>query len=92
MDPLDPLTSLIGVIRYLRDVAEKVQQNREECRRLAAHANDVLRLVEIEIRNGASVDVLSRLEKLTRCVCLSIACLRQHCIGTELENQYSYWS
>jgi hypothetical protein len=63
---MDLLTPCIHVVRYLRDVAKSIQQNREECLRLADHADEVLGLIDTEIKNGASSDIPPRLKKLKR--------------------------
>jgi hypothetical protein len=64
MDPIGAITALLGVVNYLRTASDKIKQNREECHRLANHAEAILRLIEVEIRNGAPVDVIQRLTKV----------------------------
>jgi hypothetical protein len=65
MDPLSILSTLISVTKYLQGVSDKVQQNRDECQRLAIHARDVFAMIEVEIRDGyKKVEMLSQLEKL----------------------------
>jgi hypothetical protein len=66
MDPLGTISALFSIVKYLRDVADKVQQNREECKRLADHAEAVLALIETEVARGISADVAGRLGKLKR--------------------------
>ena len=66
MDPLSIVTTLYSVVKFLRDTADKVQQNRQECIRLADHAENVLVFIEDEVKRGVSEDVLARLSKLKR--------------------------
>lgn len=68
MDPLGIATTLVSLARHLGDVAEKVQQNREECRRLSKHAQEVAGLVDQEYKSGAPSDLQGRLAKLSECV------------------------
>ena len=67
MDPLSVVTTLISVTQYLITIAEKVQQNREECKRLAKHADDVVRLIQTECKDGVPSDLEARLVKLSKC-------------------------
>jgi hypothetical protein len=66
MDPLGILTCLVGVAQYIYNASETVQQNKEECRRLAIHANAVFRLIQSEIDRGVSPDLLEKLQHLKR--------------------------
>jgi hypothetical protein len=66
VDPVGIITTIIKVIGYIRTAADKIEQNREECRCLANHAEDVLGLIKGEVGGGASADVLGRLSKLKR--------------------------
>jgi hypothetical protein len=66
MDPLSALTTLTRAVNYLWELSEKVKQNREECQHLAAHAGEVLNLIEKDVENGNSSTVSLRLQKLTR--------------------------
>jgi hypothetical protein len=81
-DPIGIISTIISVIGYIRTAADKVEQNRDECIRLGDHAEDVLRLIKEEIKNGASIDVERRLLKLKRLVLQ----LRQHTV-----NFVHYW-
>jgi hypothetical protein len=68
MDPftVTVLSTLASVINYLYAASEKVQQNREECRRLATHTDVVLKLIKGEIDRGVSPALLERLHSLKR--------------------------
>ena len=66
MDPLSIVSNLYSVVKFLRETADKVQPNRHECLRLAYHAENVLVIIEDEVRRGVSEDMLARLSKLKR--------------------------
>ena len=68
MDPLGVVTTLISLTRYLITVAEKVQQNSEECKCLAKHADEVVQLIQSECKDGVPDDLEARLIKLSKCV------------------------
>ena len=52
MDPLSFVTVLVKVTGCLVEVVEKVQQNREECKRLAEHADEVVRFIHKKYNDG----------------------------------------
>ena len=66
MDPVGTLVSLVSAVNYLYEASEKVQQNKEECRRFAAHANDVFMMIQGEIDDGISPRLLEKLQRLKR--------------------------
>jgi hypothetical protein len=65
-DPVGIITTILAVIGYIRAAADKVEQNREQCYRLATHAEAVLALIKEETENVPSADVLKRLGKIKR--------------------------
>jgi hypothetical protein len=65
-DPVGIITAIFSIIGYIRNAADKVQQNREECRRLATHTEDVLTLIKEEIEKGISSEALKRLNQLQK--------------------------
>ena len=69
IDPLSVLTNLARAVKYLWDLSEKVHQNRDECQHLAANTDEVLKLIEEDLKIGASPTVyLRRVQKLTKLV------------------------
>lgn len=69
MDPISIVTNLIGLAQYLNEVAEQVQQNREECEAFTQHAQAVLELIQSECERGnIPRNLVQRLEKLERFV------------------------
>lgn len=66
MDPLGTLTSIFGLASALIAVVDKVQQNREECRRLATHVCKVALLIQGKCVHGLPQDVKMRLVNLSR--------------------------
>ena len=65
MDALAVVTTLVGVTRYLIEVVDKVQQNREECKRLAEHADEVVRFIHKNYKTGLPKDLELRLLNLS---------------------------
>lgn len=66
MEPLGALTTLVGQTRYLVDIAETMQQNKEECKRLVKHADEAVGLVQNECVEGVPVDLDLKLVKLSK--------------------------
>jgi hypothetical protein len=63
---MEAISALAHVVIYLRDAAEQVQDNREECLRLADHTDALLALIRVEVERGVVVvDVDGRLRNLT---------------------------
>lgn len=67
-DPFSVVTNLVGVVRYLKDAADKARQNKAECQRLAAHTETISELIVKECANGVPPELEVRMEGLTRCV------------------------
>ncbi|TFK52892.1 kinase-like protein [Heliocybe sulcata] len=49
MDPISLIHTIISVGLYVKGVADKVQQNREECERLSTHISEVLDFIEEQL-------------------------------------------
>lgn len=65
MDAIAVVTTLVGVTRYLIEVVDKVQQNREECKRLAEHADEVVQFIHKNYKAGLPKDLELRLVNLS---------------------------
>ena len=63
-EPISILTTILAVANYLLAVADKVQQNRDELRRLATHAKTLVKLVEREVGKDVQTNSLDLLQEL----------------------------
>ena len=66
MDPVGTVQAVISAINYLYQVASKVKENRQECRRLCSHARSMLDLIQTECKDGIPNRMQPRLAKLAK--------------------------
>lgn len=59
---------LAGVVKDLHNIANKVQENQEQCLRLCLHINSILDVLEEECKNGPPPMLAKRIMKLSRYV------------------------
>lgn len=66
MDPLGAAQALIGAVKYLYEITEKVKENKEEAARLCAHVDGLLKLIQAEYKDAPLPEKLDgRLAKLS---------------------------
>ena len=61
---MDPLSLVLGIRRVVWEIykaSEGVRQNREECRRLVDHANEIFAVIQEGINAGAESPALTRI-------------------------------
>jgi hypothetical protein len=74
MDPLGTITTVISVINYLVNAANKIQQNRTECLALGDHARALIAVLQKKggFEEGEVLsqdhDMVVQLQPLLRCV------------------------
>ena len=64
VEPLSILTTVLAVANYLLAIADKVQQNRDELRRLAPHSKTLVKLVQREVGKDVRAEKLDLLQEL----------------------------
>ena len=64
VEPLSILTTVLAVANYLLAIADKVQQNRDELRRLATHSKTLVKLVQREVGKDVRAEKLDLLQEL----------------------------
>ena len=67
MDPVGTTQAVLSAINYLWTAAERVKENREECKRLCTHARSTVALIE-EHAGTMSPALRGRLEAFERSV------------------------
>lgn len=66
MDPLGTVQALVGAIKYFYDASEKAKENRQECKKLCAHANSVLDIIRDESKGNIPPKLVDRLGRLSK--------------------------
>jgi len=65
MDASSALSALASVIKYLYQLAEQAKQNKEECKRLATHADTLYRSLDSQSRPNMPEDLVKRIQRLS---------------------------
>jgi hypothetical protein len=65
MDPIGATTALVDALRYLKEVADKVKENKERCQQLAEHGETVVKKLEEQCKGGIPPDLDAHLTGLT---------------------------
>lgn len=75
MITIDTVQTVYGALKYLYDACQKTRENAEECKRLCAHVETMMKLIEEKCGDNVSERLGQKLQKLAGCVLFLGGCI-----------------